>query len=1050
MEFRFLGPLELLHNGQQLTVGGPRLRIVLAMLGLEANRVTPLERLIEAVWGTEPPATARSQIQICISGLRRTFADAGRSNAIATRASGYLLSIDAEELDVTRFGRMVASARDLAGKGQVAEAVEELHGALGLWRGPALQGVESDFVQRAATQLDEMRLTAIEERVRLELALNRHDKVIRELFELVEREPLRERLYGSLMLALYRAGRQAEALKCYRRMRAIFVNELGIEPGKELQQLETAILNHDPVLDLRVPDREADVPAAATGTGTGAGSGPVSGAPGEDTAADSGVVPPRQLPSDIADFTGRSEQLAEIVQSLGADQDQMAARYSVRVLAITGKGGVGKSALAVRAAHELKAHYPDGQLYANLRGMTGAAGSAEVLSRFLRALGVPGPAVPEDPAEGGSMYRSRLAAKRILVVLDDVVDEPLVQALLPGSPSCALIVTSRSRMTGLAGAVCINLEVFDNDLSIDLLADIAGQQRVRAELPAATQLAEFCAGLPLALRIGGARLAHRPHWPIAKLVRRLQDEAGRLDEFEHGGLELRSTISVAYRGVDVSAQRLFRLFALLNGEDFAAWTAAALLDIDVTESEDTLERLVDAQLLDVVVMLGEEPRYRYHDLIRIYAKERLREAGREDESRAAQERVLGCWLSLVRRAHRREYGGDFTVLHGDAALWELPDDVIDDLVEDPITWWESERRPLVGAVRQAAELGMDELCWDLALTSVTLFEAKGYFDDWRETAELALAVCEGAGNVRGAAAMRYSLGSLAVYQQDLQEAERLLPAAFAAFEEIGDLHGQSLVLRNMAQIDWLRGDHSAMLDKYDTALTGLRAVGDRAGEAHVLVNIAKARTEEDTEHESARDMLTAALAICRDIHCERVEAQVIFRLGELYLRDHEAGSAAQAFEWALRLVRRNRDQFGECHALNGLGRAQWRQGNLSAAEASLIQALRLAKQVGDRMIEGRSLLALGEIAMVGSGYEVARIHLAAARELFDRLGVGLLQASVRMIFSELLAAEADYVAAGAELAGARLILLKLGSPEAARMLAELTVKWHLIPGAATS
>ncbi len=1017
------------------------------MLALEANRVTPLERLIEAVWGTEPPVTARSQIQICISGLRRTFADAGRSNAIATRASGYLLSIDAEELDVTRFGRMVASARDLAGNDQIAEAVEELHNALDLWRGPALQGVESDFVQRAATQLDEMRLAAIEERVRLELELNRHDKVLRELFELVEREPLRERLYGSLMLALYRAGRQAEALKCYRRMRAIFVNELGIEPGKELQQLETAILNQDPDLDPRPPDQPVVPPGPATATGSdpGTGSGPASGTAAQLTATDSGVVPPRQLPSDIADFTGRSDHLAEIVGSLGADQEQVAGRYSVRVLSITGKGGVGKSALAVRAAHELKEHYPDGQLYANLRGITGSAGSAEVLSRFLRALGVPGPAVPEDPAECGSMYRSRLAARRILVVLDDVSDEPLVQALLPGSPSCALIVTSRSRMTGLAGALCVNLDVFDNDLSIDLLADIVGQQRIRAELPAATQLAEFCAGLPLALRIGGARLAHRPHWPVAKLVRRLQHEAGRLDEFEHGGLELRSTIGVAYRGVDGSAQLLFCLFALLHGEDFADWTAAALLDTDVTESEDTLERLVDAQLLDVVITPGEEPRYRFHDLIRIYAKERLHEASREDESRAALERVLGCWLSLVRRAHRREYGGDFTVLHGDAALWELPDDVIDDLVEDPITWWESERRPLVAAVRQAAELGMDELCWDLALTSVTLFEAKGYFDDWRETAELALAACEEAGNDRGAAAMLYSLGSLAVYQQDLQEADRLLPAAFAAFQKTGDLHGRTLVLRNMAQIDWLRGDHSAMLEKYNVALAGLRTVGDRAGEAHVLVNIAKARMEEDAEHESARDMLNMALTICREIRCERVEAQAIFRLGELYLRDHEVGPAAQAFEWALRLIRRNRDQFGECHALNGLGRAQWSQGNLGAAEASLLQALRLAKQVGDRMIEGRSLLALGEIAIVGSGYEVARIHLTAARQLFDKLGVGLLQASVRMVFFELLTAEADYTAAGAELREARKILVKLGSPEATRMLHELTVKGHLIP-----
>lgn len=1047
MEFRLLGPLELVDNGQQLNVGGPRLRIVLAMLALEANRVAPLEQLIEAVWGTEPPVTARSQIQICISGLRRTFADAGRSNAIGTRASGYLLSIGVDELDITRFGRMVASARDLAGCGRAVDAVEELHNALGLWRGPALQGIDSEVVQRGAPQLDELRLAAIEERVRLDLVLNRHDKVIGELFELVEREPLRERLYGSLMLALYRAGRQAEALECYRRMRAIFVNELGIEPGKELQQLETAILNQDPSLDLRVPHEVV----VARGPVTAPEPEPVTGAdsgPGIESAV-VGLVPPRQLPSDIADFTGRSGHIAEIVRFLGVDQEQMVGRYSVRVLSITGKAGVGKSALAVRAAHELQEHYPDGQLYANLRGVTGSAGSSEVLSRFLRALGVPGPAVPEDQAECGSMYRSRLAAKRILVVLDDVADEPLVQALLPGSPSCALIVTSRSRLTGLPGARCVNLDVFDTDLSIDLLSGIAGEQRVRAELPAATQLAEFCAGLPLALRIAGARLAHRPHWRVSQLVRRLQDEAGRLDEFKHGSLELRSTIGLAYHGVDESAQRLFRMFALLSAEDFADWTATALLDADVTESEDTLERLVDAQLLDVVTLPGERSRYRFHDLIRVYARERLHEAERADESRAAVERVLGCWLSLVRQAHCREYGGDFTILHGDAPRWQLPGAVVDELVEDPMAWWESERQPLVAAVRQAGELGMDELCWDLALTSVTLFESKGYFDDWRETAELALAACEWADNRRGAAAMLYSLGSLAIHQQDLAEAERRFAPAFAGFQEIGDRHGQMLVLRNMAQIDWLRGDHAAMLGKYDIALAGLRAVGDRAGEAHVLSNIAKARLDEEN-HEPARDMLNAALAICREIRCERVEAQVIFRLGELYLRTHEVGPAAQAFEWALRLVRKNRDQIGECHSLNGLGRAQWRQGNIGAAEATLIQSLRLAKQVGDRTVEGRSLLALGEIALAGSSHPVALIHLTAARALFDKLGAGPLQARVRMILFELHTATADYSAAITELMTAQSILDNLGSPEAARLRAELTVKQHLIPRVETA
>jgi DNA-binding SARP family transcriptional activator len=1032
MQLKLLGPPELVDANESLHLGGPRQQIVLAMLALSPNRVVSLERLIEAVWGDAPPATARSQIQICISGLRRIFADTGRSDAIATRASGYQLSIGVDELDITRFAQLVAEARQLADRQLPAEAADELGAALALWRGPALMGVASDVAQRAALQLDEQRLVALEERLRLDLMLNRHDEIIGELYDLVEREPLRERLHGTLMLALYRAGRQAEALDCYRRMRTILVDELGMDPSKDLQQLEAAILAQDSSLDLHDEADDPDVAVEALPVG------PLSAVPAPLTTppVPAASATPRQLPSDIADFAGRDHQLLEVGRCLGVAADDSPTRYSVPVLSISGMGGVGKSALAVRAAHELSEIYCDGQLYASMHGITGAAGSSEVLSSFLRALGVAGTAMPDSLPERMSVYRSRLAGRRILILLDDVGDERLVQSLLPGSPGCAVIVTSRARLTGLPGAHHIKLDVFDNALSVDLLGRIAGQERIRAQLPDAVQLATFCAGLPLALRIAGARLAHRPHWRVAKLVRRLEDEASRLDQFEHGGLGLRTTIGFAYAAADERARRLFRLLAVIEASDCVSWTAAALLDADVTEAEDVLESLVDDQLLDVVSVPGGAPRYRLHELIRVYARERLAEEESSEQAKAAIERALSGWLALAQEAHRRDYGGDFTILRSSVPVWQLPAAESAELVRIPIVWWESERRALVAAVRQAAGLGLDELCWNLAMISVTLFESRAYFDDWRETSELAYETARKAGNRRGAAAMLYSLGTLKMFQQHLAEAEENFTAAAEILRAEGDEHGTMLVLRNMAQVDWLRGNHAEMLVKYQRALQGLRATGDRAAEAHVLYNIAKSQINAE-DYEQATETLRAALAICWDINCVRVEAQVTYRLGELRLRLGDLEPAVEAFNRTLELVRDAHDQIGECHALYGLGRGYHLRGRADEAESCLIQALSLSRQIRERLMEGLVLHTLGELAQAGGTYSAALVRLKSAGEVFEQLGVRLWQARNRLALLRIHQATGNTSAARDEERAITVLLTGIDSREADRVRTDL-------------
>lgn len=1028
---RLLGPLEFVVDDQSLDLGGPRQRVVLSMLALNANRVTSVEQLIDAVWDTSPPSTARSQIQICISALRKLFGEAGRPDAIQTRPPGYLLHIAEESLDSEQFDSLVTGARAHVDAGRNVDAVASLRAALALWRGPALADISSDLVRRGAVLLEGRRLAALEEHLRVELALGRHREITGELQALVEEQPLREELYGLLILALYRSGRQAEALEVYRRARAVLVEEVGIEPGAKLQDMERAILNHDPTLDLPKAGG-LDLPKV----GDGASTSRKEPADPEPSTADYRITP-RQLAASIGDFTGRESQIVEIKRVFSDEQDLATAPFAVRIVAISGKGGVGKSTLAVRAAQELSEKFPDGHLHAHLGMLNGDGRTAEVLARFLRALGVNGPAVPEDLQERIELYRSRLAGKRLLVVLDDVTSEDQVLSLLPGSPTCAVITTSRARLSGLSGAYSVHLDAFDTAKSLELLGKIIGMERVQAERSVAIKLVTLCDGLPLTLRIAGARLAARPHWRIRKLVQRLGNEARRLDEFAHRGMELRSNIGLTYRALDKRAQRLFRLFALIEAPDFPGWTAAALLDTGLNEAEDLLESLVDAQLLDTVTYPSARlHHYRFHDLIRVYARERLLDTESDAERNSTLARLLGAWLALSDDAHRKEYGGDYTILHGRAPRWRLRNGEPEEIIGNPMDWWESERTVLVAAIRQAAAAGMDELCWDLALTSVSLFEAKGYFDDWQETSQLACEVAERAGNRRGHAAMLYSLGALRMVQRRLTDAERYFTVAREMFDADGDEHGRALVVRNWAQVDRLRGNVEAMLAKYAEALQTMRAVGDRIGEAHILCSLAKFRIDEG-EADVAEEMLNDALVICQEEHCLRVETQAQFRFAELYLGTDKIELARQILHRVLLIVRDNGDRIGEVYALYGLGTVRHREGRLDNAETALLHALALARGVGERWVEGQVLYSLAEIALAKGDSPAAGSLLSEAGRIFAELGSALWQAKILILMSDIHSTDGDVISARKQIEHAARLLSGVNSNESERWRSQI-------------
>lgn len=1013
-----------------------RQRIVLSVLALNANRVTSVHTLAEALWDDDPPVTARAQIQTCVSSLRKLFADAGLAGAIVTRPPGYLLEISAADLDSEAFTGLVTAARGQAEQGRLGQAAATLRDALALWRGPALADVDSDLVRRAAARFEDSRLAAIEERVRLDLALGRHEAIVGELATLVAEHPLCEQLAGYRMLALYRSGRQADALEVGRRTRARLVELAGIEPGPELQRLQHAILTRDPALDLQVTEAEtvrAETVRAEPPAGNGAGSG--SGG-GDGRRADELAVIPRQLPASIADFTGRDADIAEIKRILGGDHKPARDGYAVRIVAISGKGGVGKSSLATRVAHELSADFPDGLLYGDLQNLDGEDAIARLQARFLRALGVSGQAIPDDEVERVELYRSLLAHKRILVVLDDVASEEQVRMLLPGSPTCAVITTSRMRLSGLSGAHWVDLDVFNAEQSMELLAKIIGPARVRAEREHAAELVLLCGGLPLALRIAGARLAARPHWSIQGLVRRLSDEANRLDELTYRGLELRFNIDVTYRGLSQLAKRLFRLFAVIRTPDFADWMAAVLLDTDLDEAAEVLEGLIDARLLDTVEYPGERVRYRLHSLIRVYAMERLMQNEDLAERDEVLRRVLSATLALAELAHREEYGGDYTVLHGRAPRWQPPRGWAGTLPAKPMDWWNAEHRWLVAAVREAAAAGLDELCWDLALTLVTMFEAKGCFDDWQETARLGLEVTERAGNRVGQAAMLYSLGTLNMFRKRLTEAHCYLTSALDIFRADGNTHGCALVLRNGAIVDGLVGDFRAMVHKYGEALELMRTVGDHMGEAQILRSLAMFWIDEG-DADLAREMLEEALAICRRVNCRRGEAQVLHRFAYLHMHNGEIDLAVREFERVVRIVRNIGDRIGEVYALYGLGVGRCRQGKLSEGETDLLEALGYARMMGERLIEGQALHALGEIGLAKGEGAAGAAYLAEACRVFEELGSTLWLAKSMTLLSRHHADIGAVTEASQEAARARGLLSKVDSKEAARWLSTL-------------
>ncbi|MFF8774229.1 BTAD domain-containing putative transcriptional regulator [Kitasatospora sp. NPDC015120] len=588
LRFEVLGPVRGLRDGGELALGSPQQQGLLLALLFRAGRQVSGAQLIDDLWGEDPPASAHGVIRTYVHRLRRILGP----DVLTSLGGGYLLVAEPDGLDTARCETLLARARTLRAEGRPAEAAAVLRTALALWRGEPMSGVPGPYVQRQRREWEERRLAVLESCLEAEVEGGRWAESVAELAALAEEHPLRERLSELLMLALYRSGRQADALEVYRAADRRLRTELGVGAGPGLRDLQGRILAADETLAAPGPEPAAQpLPPA-----------------GPEPAA---LLRPDQLPAAVADFTGRAAE----VQAVRAALRQPGC---VPVAAVAGMGGVGKTALALHVAHGLAEEFPDGRLYLDLHGADGRpTRPEEALAVFLRSFGVPGEAIPAGPAERAARYRSLLAGRRVLVLLDNARDAEQVRPLLPGGAGCAVLVTSRTRIGALPNARFTELPVLPAEEAVTLLTRVVGAERVAAEDASARELVRLCGRLPLAVRILAARLACRPGWSVARLVEQLGGERYRLDALRSGDLAVDSSFRFGYDLLDAEQARAFRLLAVPEVPDLSAAQVAAVLDRPGPEAEALAESLVDCSMLE---LSATPDRYRYHDLLRAFAQ----------------------------------------------------------------------------------------------------------------------------------------------------------------------------------------------------------------------------------------------------------------------------------------------------------------------------------------------------------------------------------------------------------------------------------------------
>jgi DNA-binding SARP family transcriptional activator/tetratricopeptide (TPR) repeat protein len=809
-----LGPLVVRSEGAATAVPAPKQRVILAALALRAGQALSYDELAEIVWDGAPPAAARVAIRNYVKRLRCVLGPvAGRR--ILTRDPGYALDAGPDEVDALRFTTLCMTAGDAVR--QVREATRDrasaagqawdmLGEALRLWRGDPLADVPSHMLMAAEVpRLDALRMQALEWRMDAGLADGRHAELAGELAQLALDHPLRERFGAQLMLALYRCGRQAEALAAYQRTRRVLVDELGVEPGDELRDLHRGILAGDPRLAVPGPAQVSLV---------------------------SGGVVPRQLPAGAAHFTGRTAELAALRTWL---RETSGAEEAAKVTVIEGTAGAGKTALAVHWAHQAARDFPDGQLYVNLRGFDPSGvpvAPADALRWFLGAFGVTEERMPASPDEQAAMYRSLLAGQRVLVILDNARDAAQVRPLLPGSPSCLAVVTSRARLPGLAaieGARLVPLDVLSAVDARELLAGRLGE-RARADAEAASRLAELCSRLPLALSIVTARAAGRPCLSLAELARELGDAAERLDALDAGdpAASVRAVFSWSYQQLTGSAARLFRLLGLHPGPDITISATASLAGVAPSRARGLIAELADANL----IAEHAPGRYAFHDLLRAYAADVSAATDCESERRDAQLRVLDHYLHTAHSGSQILNPARLRVAISPPRPGVTPEGLAS--ISHALAWFDAERQVLLAAVAQASDLGFDAYAWQLPWTLMLFFDRQGHWHDQMAIQHIAIAAATRLGDLAAQARAYRDLGTAFGRSGAPAQARVHYCRALDLHRQLGDRLGEARAHIEIASVAELESSLGEALDHARRALALYQAEGNQAGMARAL------------------------------------------------------------------------------------------------------------------------------------------------------------------------------------------------------------------------
>ena len=927
LRFAVLGPVRAWRDGTPLNTGSPQQRALLAAVLLRGGHTATASELVDALWGQEPPQQALATLRTYASRLRKVLG----SQTLVSESGGYSIQTSLPEvtLDLDVAAELAAQADKFAGEGDLDKARSRYSEALALWDGEPLAHLPGPYAETQRVRLSEWRLSLLENRFDLDLQVGCHAEAVSELTAVSAQYPMRERLRELLMLALYRGGRQAEALAVYTDTRELLNEELGVDPRPELAELQQRILRADEALAL--------TPSGSRYTATE-------------------WVTPRQLPASVTDFTGRHTFVKELRDQLaGAEGAVMA------VSAVAGIGGVGKTTLAIHVAHAAKDWFPDGQLYTDLQGSSSSpAEPRAVLASFLRAFGIADSAIPESVEERSALYRSLLSGRHVLTVLDNARDAAQVRPLLPGTEGCAALITSRTRMVDLAGANLVDLDVMSPDEAMSLFTKIVGEERVRAERDAAMDVVAACGFLPLAIRIAAARLAARRTWTVSVLATKLGDERRRLDELQAGDQAVRATFELGYGQLDAEQARAFRLLGLADGPDISLHAAAAMLDRDPEDTEDLLESLVDTSLLESAA----PSRYRYHDLVRLYARDRAR---RGEEPRGEQprgedtgsvvsegERALSRLLDFYLATGKRSFALDRPAERAIKHLLEARHpglDITDR--EEALDWLFTEATCLLACVRQSAsnpsalrpavdllfatvdlsDSGVHSQSYEQAATAIrdaadqvedTLVSARtrvilthahtdsGRFEQADEEAEHAMLLALAADDPLSISYLQNERGVIATYLGDFERAEPFVLQAIEAFRSDQNSWSEASALCNLSRIHMALGRHDSAIKLARESVSFYQRIGLTLRLANACYTLGCALTKAGRAAEG-RVELQRALELFQDSRQHRWVGVTYFRFAEAHLQLGDPGAAATDAERAI--------------ALRAIG-GEWRRGTV--------------------------------------------------------------------------------------------------------------------------